>query len=452
MKEIKPYDEHLDIDIFWKEDPFDKHLPKQKGFITDFIYALRGTEAPTAYCVWSALFALATIIKREAWLEWYPQRIYPNLFIILVGPAGVVKKSTSISFADSILKHVERHIEDPNDRHIKTPSIVRNKSTPEAILEAMRIETPKYVFRSLDGRPVTDSDGNLRTYSNTSEVSIVVSELAVMIGKQRYNESMVDLLLDLYDPHEVFEYRTVGKGPIKLRRLCTSIIGATTPDGFANSIPRQATGDGFLSRTIVIAQKSTKRRFPQPRRPKGAPDNDELSKRLAHIAVNTVGAFTFSEAAFKAYENWYFLFKDRLEVDPDQGVKSRQDITLMKLSMLMCAQRYDNVDNIITIDDFHDALRLLKGTYLTSPALISDVKGDTIMRWVTKVRHYLIGRGRVRRDQMLRNMHMQTSVATAALEQLLDEGDIAVYRNDNRCGVVSRKSDEEYEYIGDVEE
>jgi len=86
-----------DFKKFWKTEDFDEFLP-EPGFMTDFVMALRGVESPTIFAFWAAAFVMSTVLKRDAFLQWYPENIFPNLYIMLVAPPRVCAKSTSLSF------------------------------------------------------------------------------------------------------------------------------------------------------------------------------------------------------------------------------------------------------------------------------------------------------------------------------------------------------------------
>ena len=70
----------------------------------------------------------------------------------------------------------------------------------------------------------------------------------------------------------------------------------------------------------------------------------------------------FSREAYGEYAKWYRRFKDNLVGNPNGNALARMDTNLLKLSVIMRAQRYDP-GTLITLNDFKDAVRLLTDAY-----------------------------------------------------------------------------------------
>jgi hypothetical protein len=453
-----PYDETQDPDPFWLreeyggQDPFDKYLPSQKSFITDLVYATRGMETPTLYVVWSALFLLSTIIKREAWVQWYPDKFYCNLYVILVGPAGS-KKSTVIDVIGiPILNRLQQHITDPMFKLVKNIRSVKNKITPEALLIDMMPVGENIVVKDANGHPIMLPDGSFATYQPTSEMALILSEMAVSISKRSYAEGIVQFLLDLYSCHDEWTYTTIARGRTKLEKLYTTFIAATTPNGFRDSIPEAASGDGFISRNIVAYQQGYPRIRPVPMEVKHAPDLEEMTRRAAWIAQNTIGEYSFSKGATKAYNKWYYKFKKDLDrAGENASIQSRLDSQVRKTAFLLRAARYDASDNVISEEDFWDAVRLVEGTYQSGVQIINELSMDGYVRNVAVMENYLKKQREATRTVLMRNMKMKAADVTLAVEHLYQQGKINVWHADKaghrtKRSAPSSKGDEIYEW------
>lgn len=450
-----PYNEDADPDIFWQPDPFDKFLPEQ-GFITDFVYSLRGTEVPTAFAVWSALYLLSTVLKRESYIKWFDDKLYTNYYTILVGTAGLVKKGTVLSRVDKILRKFPYFIDDVNVRYIKTPKLLKNKATPEAMIEAMTVDKKGgVVYNWLDDKgKLLLVDGKPVTYKKTSELGLLLPELAVFASKQKYNTGTIETLLDLYDCHEEWETRTIARGLQKLRYLHTTMLAAATEPSFQESIPRVAVGDGFLSRTVVVLQRSTNRRFSMPRIVENAPDIDELSRRVAWIAETYWGPFEMSEKAWRYYDSWYMAFMDHLEKEPNPGIHSRLYTTVLKVSMLLAVQRYAE-EFIIDLPDMKSAIKLVEATAAMTPALLEEIDGDDAFKKLKRVLQYVKARGSVTRRTLMKNLHLSAEGLRAIIQQLYLEGAVTILANGKPQSRTSANLDETYRYnksYEDVEE
>ena len=451
MQAPQPYDENKCSDKFWYKDPCDEYLPSQKGFITDLVYHLRGTEVPTMFSIWSAVWAISSIVKREAWVDWKITKLFPNFYIIILGPAGLGRKSTAISVSKKLLKNTNEKIVNKNMREIKKLNIIEDKTTPEGLLEAMEPGSnglmPAVTLKDKNGKPLKDKSGRILTYHRTGESSIISSELSSLLGKQKYNEHMIQLLLSLYDQEE-YQWRTAKRGLKTIPKLCTNLIAATTPSGFTDSIPEAAIGDGFLSRTIIAHQEDNPRMFPMPIDVFGAPDFDELSGRLSWIGENTVGHHKLTPEAWDWYCHWYKNHKRKIKEDEgNQGVRSRLDIHLIKLALVMKAQRYSSEAHI-TRADLYDASKLLRGTMHGIDVALKSVSSDISKRFVAKLEGFIRKKGKITRKRCLQSTTLTATQLNAALDQLAQEGKIQIYRNGRKVDYMSKQSNEEYEWLG----
>lgn len=447
-----PYDEVKAEGEDWCEDYYDQAIPTSKGFITDFIYYTRGFETPTLSCIWTALFVLSSAIKREAWYQWAPGGLYTNQYIIIIGPAGIVKKTTAVSVLGlPILRKFRYWIQDRNMYSMKSVLVVKDKVTPEALLNSIIPENKDghdiYLVDE-EGNYILGVDGKAIRYKRTSEVALVVSELATMLGKASYADTMIPMLLDLYDCHNEWEWRTLTRGTKVLRNLHTSLLAGTTVDGLRSSIPASATGDGFLSRTIPVYVPDTKREYFETFIPKNAPSEDELAKRLAWIATHCVGEFRLTDEAKEVMKAWYKQFKNYLRNNPAiAGSMSRMDINVYKTALLMRAQRYDDTTPFITKEDLLNAIRLLDLTYTSFSFLRSQTSPDELTSWMGKVAVYLRKRKRVQRYLVMQRIHIRSDMLTAVIEEFLARRSVKVWIEDKEYNHASGRTTEEYEWI-----
>jgi hypothetical protein len=373
-------------------------------------------------------------VKREAFLQWGDDEFFTNLYIILIGTAGVVKKTTMVSKAESILRKMPDHLPNKSFQDIKKITIIKNKATPEGMLEAMK-SNGKITLKEDDGTTIRGDDGKPLRLAKSSELALVIPEMSVLFNKQSYNESLVQNLLDLYDNHETWEWRTKSEGTRTLRNLHTCLLAGTTEAGFEDALPPAALGDGFISRTVLVHARTTPRCFELPRIPEGAPDKDELARRLAYIALTFQGEVVMSDEAKSWYRVWYRKHHMRLSKHPETAsVISRKPTTLLKVSMLLAAQRYDQevLKPRIEVTDMEDALRILNLAYRVAPKILRELRGADTMKTIAKVRNYLSERPSetYNRGDLIRGTHLTGDQIHYALEHLLEEGTVKAFNID----------------------
>ena len=452
-----PYDETVDSDRFWNDDPFDDVLPSRKGFLTDYVYHHRGKEITTLYTIWAALFALTSAIKREAWMSFGNGRIYTNFYCILIGPAGIAHKTETINDTIDILEDFNAYIRDEQFRFMKYLNIISDKASPEALLEAMnpRNKEPKgkggfYFKDKNDAFILNPESGKAKYYAKTAESAITASEFSTLAGMQRYNAGLIDNLLALYDCSKPFKWYTVKRRKVELKLLHTTMLAGTTLTSFRNSVSETTRTDGFLSRSILVnCPKTVGRRFSRPRVVQGAPSIEELKKRLAWIAEHTVGEFDLSPEADAYYDTWYNRWREELENDTKyQGVQSRMAVNVLKLALLIHAQGYNRGPNVIELQDVKDAIKILRRTWFEAQPILHGFEDNTSPS-LGRLEDWIREHGTTTRLDVLRRGKFSAAELQEGLTYLIDEGKVSVYSGDVQKGYPSKNGSEEYRWCGE---
>lgn len=435
-----PYTERDVVDKFWQPEDFDPVVP-QGGFLSDFVLSTRGVETPTRFSAWSAVFLLSTALYRDTWIEWGPLgKLFPNFYVVFVAEPRVSPKSTAVNFGMPILENLPTYFDDHQLKIQKTLNLIKSKATPEALGQALRAKKEIVTIDDEEYEIVTDS-----------KCGIIVSELSTFLGKQKYNLGLVDQLTDWYDCPDHSQDLTIARGTGNMRNVYLTLFGATTPDGLEQSIPSVALGGGFLSRMILVYNEVPQRVFPFPRQVVGAPDRTELTRRLAWIAHNARGPYTFAPEANDFYQNWYYKYRSEHFADLNahrRALTQRFDIHVMKLALLMRAQRYVR-GNVIQKSDFEAALNFLEKTYDNPHKLLSNIgAGD-----YTKAYNAIVGilsrqpYRKMTRRQLLpacSSRGISADEVTKVINQLVQEEAVEIMLHGKVCRAASSKGIEIY--------
>ena len=452
-----PYDESCVEAPFWNPDPGDEVLPKRKGFITDCVFRHRGKEITTLFTIWSTLFILSSVIKREAWIRFGSKRLFTNFYCVLVGPAGIAHKTEAINDAVELLDKFVDYIEDEDLKLMKTINVIADKASPEAFLEALqpKLKEPKgkigFQFKDKDGKPKLHPEtGRPMWYFKTAEAAVVAHEFATFAGLQKYNAGLTDNLLALYDCERPFSWRTVKRKRIELKNLHTTLIAGTTLTSFRSSLSEGTRSDGFLSRTVLVyCPKTEGRRFSRPRKVPCAPSQDDLAKRLEWIARNTIGEFDLSPEADRYYDRWYDRWRDELESDPQyQGLKSRVNVLVLKVALLLRVQRYDSRDRVIDLQDVKEAIMIVKKTWFEALPMVRGFEGET-KPFIGKLEEYIRSRGEVPRMQLQRQGKFTAAELREGLTMLAEEGKIEIYKDGKLSAYPTSNTRENYKWCGE---
>lgn len=440
MNKPIPYDEDKIEGKFWVSETWEVNIPP-KGFVTDFVLATRGFSTPTKFCTWTALFLLSSVLKRDAELDWKPLKLYPNLFIFIVAPPYFYGKSSALNWStEEILSKFHNYIKDPVIRvKRKITNLLHSKTTPQGLFKLL---TPtKQIVKDVNGKHDSIDLG--------SNVTAVVSELATFLGKRQFNIGLIQDLTDLYDCRATDSNMTLSRGQEELRNIYVTLCGATTQDGLEASIPEAAFGEGFLSRVIIVSADAPTRCYSRPRIVLNGPSIPELCRRLAWIAENAVGTYSFSEKAEVLHERWHNRFQKAYTEGKLQPGRERDSVHLRKLALLIRAQRYEE-GTIITVEDFQAAVRLIKSIQQDAKETTNSLRFDERSKKVDVIRKYIRRRGEVERRPMqmaLSSRSVLRDDIDKGLRELQATGEIKIYLGGKEKGYPSQNGEEIYKWM-----
>src|SRR3990167_1280617 len=66
----------------------------------------KGSESPLQFHFWTGIATIAGALRGKVWRDEKTFRWSPNFYIVLVGPAGVAQKSTSMGLGMRLLEQV----------------------------------------------------------------------------------------------------------------------------------------------------------------------------------------------------------------------------------------------------------------------------------------------------------------------------------------------------------
>lgn len=307
-------------------------------WIARYLQVTENSEPPRLYRLWTAIAALSTVMERKCWLPWGTEIIYPNFYIVLVGPPGG-RKGTAMLQAKALIQET--------DIYLASDCVTRAQLVKE-LAEA------KGNCRDLDGE----------IYEHRS-LGVWSEEFSVFIGEK--NPDMIVTLTDLFGCPPYWRYSTKGAGKDILINVYLTLFGAITPSTLQAKLTREAVGGGLLSRLIFVVGYGPEKRIPQPwMTPEEETLYENLKKDLATIQ-RLAGPFRFTEKAMEEYSNWYLDPQSSNAIDADQfvGYNSRRALHLRKLCMIISASQSDK--RIITYEHFLQALSILKLTEQEMP-------------------------------------------------------------------------------------
>lgn len=293
------------------------------------------SEMPKNFQYWVAVSTIAGALRKRVRVEEAYYTWYPNFFIVLVAPAGVVAKSTAANLGMNLLKKLDYIKFGP--KSVTWPSLV----------QSMADSSEEYpIPGTADFQPM-------------SAITIVASELGVFFDPR--NHDFVNVLTDLWDGQdEKWDKATKNNGSDIIENPWINIIGGTTPSWVADNCTEYFIGGGFASRTIFVYADKKRNIVAYPSRHIPA-DFEDRKRALIHDleAISELcGKFEITEEAYVWGTAWYKKLSNEgsphLYGEKFDAYLARKQTHVHKTAMVIAASRRNELT--INLKDLQDAV------------------------------------------------------------------------------------------------
>lgn len=281
------------------------------------------SRSPDEFHLWTGIVTIAGAIRRKAWFNFDYFELFPNLYVVLVAPAGRCKKSTAMRIGRKLLAQV--------------PGV--NFTTDSTTRERLIVDLA-----------AAHADGH-------SSMTAYASEFASLLTSSGMD--MVAFLTDIYDCPVEWAHKTKMGGTNKIKAPWLNLFGGTTPDWIARSLPLDTVGIGLTSRIIFIYQDT-------PRIRKAFPKLTDAQKKLGDlllkdlVTISTIsGQYVLDAEAEQFYEAWDLKNQTERAIDDPRlsGYYERKPMHVIKVAMIIAAAQHD--EPVLTKGDIAKALEVL---------------------------------------------------------------------------------------------
>lgn len=307
-----------------------RHFPDWLSAYID--YASFG-EAPRHMIFWTGVSTIAGVLQRKVWIDQVYFQWYPNFYIVMVAPPGIVSKSSTVSIGMSLLRNVQG---------VKFgPDIV----TWPALIEAFEEVTEGFNYNG--------------AYHAQSAMTLESSEFGNLLNPQ--DREMVDLYVSLWDGKQgSMKKRTKSSGSNEIENPWINLIACTTPSWIAGNFPEYMIGGGFTSRCVFVYAEEKAKYVSYLKRVVPADlgeKKQKLIEDLSDMYENLRGEYHLTDEAFEWGDKWYKdHYKNRpVNLDDDRfgGYIARKQTHIHKLAMILAASGGN--DMVITPDHLETA-------------------------------------------------------------------------------------------------
>ena len=311
------------------------------GWLRRYVNHLIYTETPAAFHFASALAILGASLKRQVYIDQQLYRIYPAVQILLLGPSGRTHKTTG---AEHAIQHGEAA-----DRFYRLADEI----------------TPPMLRREL---------ATLTSETGQACALIYSSELSTLLGRQEYNEGLIQTLTDIYDARLKYEKKTKTAGTDVIKEMAVSFLGCSNEGWATYSLPQSSVTGGYVGRHLTFYQSGTNKRIAFP----SFPDKAECERltEILQLTAAVTGEFHLSDAARQWFQAKYDRLCDSTPEDSDvDPFYARYGDHLMRLAML------------IRVSDIIDQSYTNKIPLSSCPHVIDVVdftRADAVIRWLMR--------------------------------------------------------------------
>lgn len=311
-------------------------------FINRFLELTKRSRSPLIFRKWTAVGMVASAIGRGSHtiISEADGPIYPNFYIILVGPPGSGKSIGAIN-ARRLLKRVQGVNTGPD------------KITPERLVARLEKMTQE---------------------EHQAILALLLDELSVLL--QRKGElDIKPLLTGAYNCPDDFTYENKADGEQTFENCCINILATTQPTTIAEHFTMSDLGTGFASRLFFIHSTESSKTKYFASFPNQNEREKELVKTLTEINMFK-GTITWTEEAQE-----FFIKLTDAGIPPTPTAPyldhycSRRDLHLTKLTMVMMKSR-DPRALKIEREDIVAAMDTLLEAEVGMPLALSAIGGN----------------------------------------------------------------------------
>jgi hypothetical protein len=289
-------------------------------------YCSETTDAPPEYHRYVAMSLIGSLLGKKVFFQLGDTEIYPNLWLILLAPSSLYRKSTSISLGCKIISNINRDIFYPP------------QFSQEKILEILN-EKPSGIF-------------------------VFYEFLTFMKMLDRdYMAGTKSMFTELFDVPDYFSRKTKSV-EVNIKKPCISILSATTVNWFLEAIQEQDMEGGFLPRFLYVPAQTKLKDNPLP-----DPVDKVLKRKIANQLYSLLNpilnkkdplCLKMSPESKKLYIKWYERYRDLMS---SQTIKHktfmvRFNIYLIKFSII-CQALEGFKDNYIHFIAMEKAIKYI---------------------------------------------------------------------------------------------
>ena len=362
-----------------------------EDFISAYLRYVDNTEPSELFKKWTAFSLISAALRRKVWLDWQ-EKIFPNLFTLLVGPPAA-RKGAAMSPALSFI------------RELGIP-LAADCSTRAALVQDL-----KGSFSGLE----TGSNGVVTPHSS---LTIFNKELINLLGFQ--NRELIGDLCQFYDCEPRWKKKTTTQGIFEITNLWLNLIGAITPSLLRQSCPVEIVGGGFISRCCIVFSEKPGKIVQAPTMSKIEgkwtltgnvfDENNPFRKSVLHdlgMISLLAGQFQLHESWIDEWCGWYNGTNNDIPAFHDTPLEEyigRRQVHAQKLSLIISAAEGDSM--LITGKHLRKGIEFLEEIEEKMLDTFSGFGESTIAAATNKIMRIVGTAGKIHVNEVYKRVYM----------------------------------------------
>src|SRR5215471_18458087 len=322
-------------------------------WINQFVEATETVRSPKIFRLWSAIGAIAAALERRVYTMTDVSRLYPNMYIVLVGEPAAGKTNSAREARKTLAGNYGLHLGPDNP-------------TKASFMDQLALSV------------------RITGHAHFMAMTALVEEFGVFIPS--YDEEFLADLSHIFDNPETYTSPRRASKSIKLERPTLNILACATP-AVIGKFPEAAWGEGFTSRVLFIygsRVEETRDAF----KPRENLNLENLRTDLKSFFNEIHGQFDWDEDARLAFNDW---INTGMKPRPDYGrLKNycgRRDTHLMKLAMISAVSAGHGLN--VTLNDFNRAKTWLLDAEEFMPDVFRAMKSQSDEQLLGDLHHHI---------------------------------------------------------------
>ncbi len=303
------------------------------SFLKNYRTFCSGNEAHPTYHMFAGLSVLSAVTQRRIWIDQGYFKVFPNLYTVLVGPAGG-RKTTAMDIAAGMVEK------------LGTIPFTTDCVTKEKLIMDIRAEE-----RTVDAMPELYKKDGMHIVSPTA---LFLTELSDFLGPS--SVGMINFLTAVYD-RATYVYKTKNKGSEKIIGPYLTLLACTTPEWITMYLRSDVISGGFSRRTLFVYEWEEGKRIPWPTVTPDMVLAWEAAMSHCRALQKLAGPMKWDDEAKRFYEDWYINLKIPND-DTVRGYYKSKHIQLLKAGMLISLS--ESTDMVLRKEHLEFGLELLR--------------------------------------------------------------------------------------------